>query len=420
VRATLVIAAHQLRRVVRNPGLILLLLAVPLTLAGMEYAAFGRTAAQGKLPPAKVLFLDEDRTLAAGFIPQVFSGGPAKEFFELAHVGSRDEARRLFLANQAAALVVVPAGFQDALLRNQRTELLFYPNPIQSISPQIVRSMLQMTALIGNGLYAQAVEPVRRVRELVDSGREASPADVAAISQGFYEAGRRLQGLDAMANVRIGVQRPGEHEARTGFNSDPKTFFAYVFPGLVVFALMFIAQSLAMRLMRDRLRGLQRRVVIAPVSRTSVILGGVVYLVTGLLVLLVFLGIVGAVVFQIALRDPVSLVAIGLGVALFAAGLHLLSMSLAQSDRSAGFVGGIVVMALSLFGGTFVPIETFPPILQRVAACTPNGTAQQAFIDVLVHKAPLAALGPQLAVTWVWGLVMLGLAVFFERRRLRV
>jgi ABC-2 type transport system permease protein len=120
------------------------------------------------------------------------------------------------------------------------------------------------------------------------------------------------------------------------------------------------------------------------------------------------------------LRDPVSLVAIGLGFAVFAAALHLLSGSLAKSDRSAGFVGSVVVLVLSLLGGTFVPAEQYPPFLRALAVLVPNGAAQQGFIDVLVHKTPLIALGGRLGVTWAWGIVTMGLAVFFERRRLRV
>jgi len=420
MRAILIIAAHQIRRVVRNPGLILLLLAIPLTLAVMEYGAFGRTAAAGKLPPTKVLFLDEDDTLASGAVPQVFSGGPAKDFFELAQVPSRDEAARMFKRGQASALIVVPKGFQDALLAGKRCELVFYANPIQSIGPEIARSMIEMTVLIGNGLYAQALEPIGRIKALFDQNRDPTSAEVAAISQGFFEAGRRLGGFQALGDLKVNVQRPGEAEARTGFGNDPKMFFAYVFPGLVVFALMFIAQSLAMRLLRDRVNGLQRRIVTAPVSPTSVVMGGVVYLVTGLLALLVALALIGAIIFRIQLRDPVSLIAIGLGFAVFAAGLHLLSGSLAKSDRSAGFVGSVVVLVLSLLGGTFVPAETYPPFLRAVAAMVPNGAAQQGFIDVLVHRVPLADLGGRLGVTWAWGLATMALAVYFERRRLRV
>jgi ABC-type multidrug transport system permease subunit len=415
----LTIAAHHLRRMVRSPGLILVMLAIPLTLAVIEYAAFGRTIAAGKLPPTTVLFLDEDDTLLSGAVPQVFSGGPARDFFELAQVADREEAVRRFKRGQASALIVVPGGFQQALLEGRRAEIGFYPNPIQTIGPEIARSLLDMTMVIGNGLYAQAIAPIAHVRAIIDENREPTSDEVAAISRGFFEAGQRLAGLQGLSNLTVGIKRPGEQKARTGFGTDPSQFFAYVFPGLAVFGLLFIAQALAIRLMRDRLRGLQRRLVVTPAGAGQVVLGGVIFLVTALAFLLAFLALIGAAVFGIRLRDPLALGALGAGFALFAAGLHLLSTSLARSDRSAGFVGSVVVLVLSLVGGTFVPSEQFPPLLRSLATMVPNGAAQQGFIDVLVHKIPLAGLGGRLAVTWAWGLAALGLAVVFERRRLR-
>ena len=417
--AALTIAGHHLRRMVRNPGLVLVMLAIPLTLAAIEYAAFGRTAAAGRMPPTTVLFLDEDDTLLSGAVPQVFSGGPAKDFFELSQVADKDEAVRRFKRGQASALIVVPKGFQGDLLAGRRAELGFYPNPIQSIGPQIARSLLDMTTVIGNGLYAQALAPISRVRAIMDAGREPTSDEVAAISRGFFEAGQRLSGLQGLSELSVGVKRPDQAEARTGFGADPSQFFAYVFPGLAVFGLLFIAQALAIRLMRDRLRGLQRRLVVTPAGPGQVVLGGVIFLVVALIALLAFLAIIGAAVFRIHLRDPIALTSLGVGFALFAAGLHLLSTSLAPSDRSAGFVGSVVVLVLSLVGGTFLPSEQYPPLLRSLALMVPNGAAQQGFIDVLVHKVPLAGLGSRLAVTWGWGAAALALAVAIERRRLR-
>ena len=89
-----------------------------------------------------------------------------------------------------------------------------------------------------------------------------------------------------------------------------------------------------------------------------------IFMVVAMLALLFVLAALGAVVFRLQLRDPVALLTIGFGFALFASGLHLLSSSLAKSDRSASFVGGVVVLLLSLVGGTFVPAEQYPPFLR--------------------------------------------------------
>src|SRR5262245_7803373 len=101
----LIIARHHLLRIVRSPGLVLVLLAIPVTLAALEYAAFGPTIAAGKLPPITVLILDEDRTFVSGGVPSLFTGaGPLKDMFRTATVDSRDAARAMFERNDASAL----------------------------------------------------------------------------------------------------------------------------------------------------------------------------------------------------------------------------------------------------------------------------------------------------------------------------
>src|SRR5436190_9563785 len=101
----LLIAAHHLRRIVRSPGLILILAAVPLTLAAIEYAAFGPTVASGRLPPITILVLDEDKTFLSGAVPQIFTaGGPLRDMFETSPIADRDAARERFQKNDASGL----------------------------------------------------------------------------------------------------------------------------------------------------------------------------------------------------------------------------------------------------------------------------------------------------------------------------
>ena len=417
MRAAFLIAAHHLLRVARNPGLILLLAAIPVTLAGIEYAAFGPTAASGKLPPIKVLFLDEDNTLTSRAVPQFFAGGPMKDYFELAPVDGRESAKKLFEAGEASALIAVPKGFQDALLNGRRTELQLYKNPIQTFSPEVVDSVLEMAAAIGNGLIAQAREPVARIQKLTSSGKTPSEEDIAAISREVFRAGQRFARLGALQDVTVAVQRPSGSQAG-GMGSDPRQFFSYLFPGLVLFGLMFISQALAARLLRDRTLGLQRRLVMTPTSPVAVLAGGILYLISGLLVLLAILGGIGSLIFRIELREPVALLLLGLGFAVFAAGLHLAIAGLSRSDREAQAVAGIIVMLLSLLGGTFVPAEGYPPFLRSIAYIVPNGAAQQGMVNILAHKWTLVQIGPQATTTWIWAVLMLSAAIFFERRRL--
>ncbi|OFW12174.1 MAG: hypothetical protein A3H96_01495 [Acidobacteria bacterium RIFCSPLOWO2_02_FULL_67_36] len=412
----LVIACHHLFRIVRSPGLILILLAIPLTLAGIEYAAFGPTVASGRLPPIKVLVLDEDRSFLAGAVPQLFtSGGPLKDTFETLAVPDRAAAQALFQKNDAAALVIVPAGFQQALLDGRRAELQFAPNPLQTFSPQIAESVLSMVTLIGNGLYQQALTPLQRINALKNSGRQPTADEIAEISRGFFEAGRRVNGLSAINNISVTSVRPAGQ--REGIGASPQAFFAFIFPGLVIFGVMFVSQSLGLRLLRDRTRGLERRVAMAPVSPATQLAGSFLFMIVGLFVILMLLMLVGAAVFRIELRHPPALLLIGAGFSVFAAALHLAIIGIAKDDRSASFIGTGIIMVLALLGGTFIPAEQFPDFLRRVAFVMPNGAAQQAFIDVLAHGRTLAEASTRVGVTWAWALAMLGAALVLSRRR---
>ena len=414
----LIIAHHHLLRIFRSPGLILILLAVPVTLAAIEYAAFGPTVASGRLPPIKVLILDEDRTLVSGVVPQAFTaGGPVRDMFETSPVADRAAARTLFQKNEASALVIVPKGFQDALLAGNRAELQFAPNPLQTFSPAIAAAVLDVTALIGNGVYSQAAAPLQRINAARAANRPMTADDAAEIARGFFEAARRLSGLTAVGNLTVTAVRPtGQKE---GPGVDTKQFFAFIFPGLVIFGVMFISQSLALRLLRDRVRGVERRLAITPLSQGAQIAGAFLFMVAGLMVVLVLLMAVGAVVFGIQLKNPPALLLLAAGFAVFAAALHLAIIAIARNERSASFMGSGLIMLLSLVGGTFFPGESMPPFLRNLAYVMPNGAAQQGFVDVLAHGRTLAEASVRILVTWGWALAMIAIAVAGARRHAR-
>jgi ABC-type multidrug transport system permease subunit len=417
MRTAAIIAAHHLKRIARSPGLILLLMAIPLTLAGIEYAAFAPAAASGKLPPIKVLVLDEDRTFASSAVPRLIGSGPLADYIELDTTADVPSARRSLQRGQASALLVVPQGFQQALFDRRTAEIRFVPNPAQTISPEIVRSMLEMLTAITNGLLARAQAPLDAINKVVAADRPPTEDEVAEISRGFFRAGQQLQILNQLQNLTVDVKRPSGTTQGFEFRG-ASSFFAYIFPGLVMFGLMFISQALATRLMRDREAGLQRRIAIAPASRAAILAGGAFYLFVALTVVLVLLALIGSLVFRLKLTSPGTLLVIALGFAFFATGLQLLVISMARSDAGAQAVAGALIMILSLLGGAFVPLESYPPVLRAIGELLPNGAAHQAFIDVLVRQKMLGEILRPVAIIFTWALAFTAVAVTLERRRL--
>jgi ABC-type multidrug transport system permease subunit len=418
MKTAAIIAAHHLKRITRSPGLILLLMAIPLTLAGIEYAAFAPAAASGKLPPIKVLVLDEDRTFASSAVPRLIGSGPLTDYIELDTTPDVPSARRSLQRGQASALILVPKGFQQALFDRKTAEIRFVPNPAQTISPEIVRSMLEMLTAITNGLLARAQAPLDAINNVAAAGRAPTEDEVAEISRGFFRAGQQLQILNELQNLTVDVKRPSGTTEQFQFTGGARSFFAYIFPGLVMFGLMFISQALATRLMRDREAGLQRRIAVAPTSRAAILAGGAFYLFVALMVVLLLLALIGSLVFRLPLTKPGTLLVIAFGFAFFATGLQLLVIAMARSDAGAQAVAGAIIMILSLLGGAFVPLESYPPVLRAIGELLPNGAAHQAFIDVLVRQRTLWEIVRPVAIVWAWALAFTAVAVTLERRRL--
>ncbi len=416
MRHASVIALHHLGRLARRPGLVLLLVAVPVTLAFIEYAAFGSGVASGKLPPMRVLFIDEDGSFASRFVPEFFSGGTLKDVIVTATAADRDAARRAFLANDAAALIVIPKGFQAALLDGRRAELVLYKNPLATIGPEIAGGVLEMLETIGNRLYAQAMAPLERIRALDKAGRTPTSDDIAEISKGLFEAGRRLTRVTALDRTSVALQRPDRPPQTLSGSHSRAEFFSMVFPGLAIFGLFFLSQSLAHGLLRDRERGVERRILTTPTSAGALAAGNAAYVIGAVLCALLLLAAVAVFVFGIELRDPLALVVIGAGFAVFASGLHLAVTTVAKSDRDAGLVSTSIMLILMLVGGTFMPAEQFPAWLRALSYRVPNGAAQQAFIDVLAHRRTLASVASLVAMAWAWAILALGAYVYLKRR----
>lgn len=420
MRAALLIASHHLKRVIHKPGLLLLLIAVPFTLALIEYAAFGKTVAVGKLPPVQILFLDEDDSLASRFLFQALSADQMREFIQARSVGDREEAKRMFQKNQASALVVTPAGFGSHLLDGQEAEIQFYGNPVQTFSPQIAASALEMLVLIANQLYGEVAEPLKTIKSFTEGDVPTSEEGVARVAVQFFQGFQKFGKLGSLQDLEVKLQRPDRSGEPAVSGSTPGRFFAFIFPGLLIFALFFISQILAVRLLRDRMRGLQRRILMTRASRGSILFGGILYLVAALFVLLLVVGFLASLVFGIQLRDPLSLLILTLGVSVFIAGLQLTIIGMAKTDRGASFAAGVIIMFLALLGGTFIPAENYPPFFQALAFRIPNGAAQQGIIDVLVHHRSLGEIGSHVITTWIWATIFLWTAIRAEGRRLKI
>lgn len=147
---------------------------------------------------------------------------------------------------------------------------------------------------------------------------------------------------------------------------------AYLFPGMLMMTVQMPAITVGMRLIADRQSGYLRELLMAPVSRSTLLLGSCV---GGTLVATaqgcVLLGLAGVVGLP---YDPVLLTLLLAGIILASFTITALALALAVGIRRAEtfhMLLGLVMMPLLFLSGAFFPLETMPGWARTLADANP-------------------------------------------------
>jgi ABC-2 type transport system permease protein len=156
-------------------------------------------------------------------------------------------------------------------------------------------------------------------------------------------------------------------------------------PGYAVFGVFFIVLPLATGFMRERQDGTFRRMLAAPISKWTLLLGKLLpyYLVN--LVQIASMFAVGALVFQIRLGSFSGLVTVSLALAACANGLGLMVAALGKTEAQMGALGVFFAVVLSALGGIMVPTFVMPQIMRSLSRLTPHAWALSGYHDVMLR-----------------------------------
>jgi ABC-2 type transport system permease protein len=197
------------------------------------------------------------------------------------------------------------------------------------------------------------------------------------------------------------------------------SYLAWFFPGVVILILLFTAIFSEISIIEDRREGFLQAVLVAPVPRSSVVLGKVLGGTTlALLESALFLALGPAV----GLRVP----SVG-ALAVLAAVLFLLAFALTALaaaiawwlDSSQGFhaIMNLFLIPMWLLAGTLFPAEGTPGWLGAVMRVNPLTYGVAALRRALSSGAPGPGFGTSLAVTAACAALAFGAAAWVASRR---
>jgi ABC-2 type transport system permease protein len=180
-----------------------------------------------------------------------------------------------------------------------------------------------------------------------------------------------------------------------------------------LFGVFFIVQVVATSILREKQDGTFRRLMVAPISRTALLIGKVLpyYLINLLQVAVMFA--VGVFMFNMSLgNDPLALVIVTLCTAAASTGLGLLVAALGKTAEQIGGISSLLVITLAALGGSMVPTFIMPPFMQTLSKISPHAWALEGYQNVIVRGLGVASILPEAGMLMLFAVVFFGVAVW--------
>ena len=345
-----------------------------------------------------VLVVDEDGgALAAEFLSTLEASGAVRPMAR-----ARAEAEADFAGDEYSTLVIVPAGFGEALLGGEpaRLEVRALPDNLNALAAE-------------QALQAAAAQTSRAVRVAVASTAEAEgrqPFASAADREAYFaEALAQARAGFAAAPDRLTVTRP-ELPDEAGFGRDDAAGQASA-GQLITWVLIPLLGTSALFAF-ERGRGTLKRLLTTPTNKAT-FLGGVIAGQLGLALVQMAL-LVGFGMLALKLnwgQDPLALAVMLVSFGLAAVALGTMLGTFIKSEGQANGLSIMLGMVLALLGGCWYPAEFFPEIARTAALALPTTWAMQGLTDLVLRGQGLGAVLPEAGVLAGFAVVFFGVGV---------
>ena len=366
-RTTWLIAALGLRRSLRDRSILIQALVAPIVIALVVGAAFG----SGFSLNVTIGIADADRSEISTQIAKglVGSGGDGIAF---SAVGDPQSVEAAVESGSYDAVVVMPAGLGEAVLAGEAAQL----DVVGAATDPLATSVAQAVA---GGVAA-----------------ELQTARVTAVAAN--QAGVE----DVTASIQKAVASPPAITVGQGEVDGTFSVMAYFAPGMAMLFLFFIIGDGARSIVAERKQGTLPRILAAPVSPTSVLLGKTAQVMVVGVLSMTAVWLITWLGFGADWGDPLGVFVVIVAAVTAIAGISLLITGFARTENQADALTTIVALLFAVAGGTFFLGAT--GVLNTMRLFTPNGLALSAFVDLSAAQSGLAGVMPQVLLLLAIGI----------------
>jgi ABC-2 type transport system permease protein len=397
----------------KNPVVIIGFLMIPLLFTFLFGFIFG-TSGEEVLPSIKVLAVDNDDSLLSRLYLGAFTQGELKEMLSLEAAASEEKARHSLDQGKASALIIIPDGFGDAVWSGEETEITLIKNPSEEFLPQVAEEISSTTALIFSGLLQVFSDELDQIRRFAEMNENIPDQVISSISIQMKE---RMEGIEKyifppVISLKQTTRDDTDENQSSGFS-----IHSYILPAISIMFLLFICNIVFEDLLREKEKGTLLRMSVSPMRISEFVWSKIATSIGIGIICTFFLVGLGALIFSIHWGQPGLLILIILCLNILISGFIAFLYTFIRTERQAGAFMSSIIVVMALLGGSFTPIQNFPPFVQKISRFSVNYWGLEAF-----HKNIAGSPGevwPIIIGMLITGVILAAASSYILREKLK-
>jgi ABC-2 type transport system permease protein len=371
----------ELKQTLREPKMRATLFMPPL----IQLLVFGY-AVNLDVEHAKIAWMDQDRSAESRELLDQFTG--SGRFTIVQYLQTEQDSQRVLDLSQVESVVRILPGFAADLARGREAEVQVLVDGSNSNTASIVATQCSQVIRQFSTAKLQQLQRRKLVGQAVD---------------------RPLRAPLPELNV----------EPRVWFNPELKSRNYFV-PGVLVNIIMLVTLSLtSMAIVREKEIGTMEQLMVTPIRPIEMILGKTLPFAAIGMVQLLFITMVGMLVFKVPLNgNPLLLVFSSLFFVLCTLGLGLFISTISNTQQQAMMTTLFLFQPMFMLSGFSFPIRNMPELVQWITYINPMRYFMEVVRGIFLKGVGIEILWPQILALAVLGTSILTISVVRFRKRL--
>jgi len=383
---------------------------VPMILSLVFGLVFGGVGGSSGMNEIKILLVDGDKTEISREFTSALDSLPElivnTKYAKNDSTYSLDEATMddLIKKGKRGLGIYIPAGFADKLKQGTKLPLEIHYDPKNQIQYGMVNGLLQKTIMskfpmvMLNGLMSKTEEYLGKARH------EMFQSEMETTIKNYFPVGE----VDVMkgATGSLPAEAPNifdnpleiEQVKLLGEEKNNPMYSQYV-AGMAVLFLLFSVTYSGASLLEEKNAGTIKRLLISPISRGQILTAKMIFTsivgISQLTVLFIF----GWLVFGLNIFQAIpTLLVLIVVTSLACSALGIFIAAICNNLRTVQSLSTLIILTMSLLGGSMVPTIVMPKYLQTVGKFTLNYWAMHGFNSIFWRNLHLGDIMLDVAV----------------------